>query len=275
MTVAVGELLAVGSRSRVFRCGSGAVVKVPHDATPDVWIDQEAALATTARAAGAPVPRLLGIEWVGGRTASVWEQVSGPTLWQYGAAHPAGGPREQRLTDAGRLLAEVHLGLLALTPPVELPRQGDRLASKVRRAATRIDPRLRAVLSQVPESAGPQSFCHGDLHPGNVILSPTGPVVLDWFDACRGDRVAEIARTWLTTSPEGSTRPAHLPGATARVLDVMSRAYAAAVGVDPDCTDGAFDRWLRVQAVARLSEDVDAAPLLAVWRHRGAGRDGG
>jgi Ser/Thr protein kinase RdoA (MazF antagonist) len=29
-------------------------------------------------------------------------------------------------------------------------------------------------------------ICHGDVHPGNVIQSPDGPVLLDWDLLCRG-----------------------------------------------------------------------------------------
>jgi aminoglycoside phosphotransferase (APT) family kinase protein len=43
----------------------------------------------------------------------------------------------------------------------------------------------------------PDSLLHLDLHPDNVILSPTGAVVIDWSSAKRGDVAAAVALTWV------------------------------------------------------------------------------
>src|SRR6266403_2082584 len=38
---------------------------------------------------------------------------------------------------------------------------------------------------------------HRDLHPINVLLSPKGPVVIDWTNAARGPGASDVALTWL------------------------------------------------------------------------------
>jgi aminoglycoside phosphotransferase (APT) family kinase protein len=51
------------------------------------------------------------------------------------------------------------------------------------------------------------SLLHFDLHPGNVLLGPDGPVVIDWEGAVRGPAEADVAQTWIliaTSHPEGS-----------------------------------------------------------------------
>ena len=49
---------------------------------------------------------------------------------------------------------------------------------------------------------------HLDLHPGNVLLTSRGPVVIDWANAARGPAGADVAATWLLLAaaqpPEGS-----------------------------------------------------------------------
>ncbi|MCC7366934.1 MAG: phosphotransferase [Chloroflexi bacterium] len=47
----------------------------------------------------------------------------------------------------------------------------------------------------VPDSGG--VLLHLDLHPDNVILSPRGPVVIDWEAARRGEVDAAVALTWV------------------------------------------------------------------------------
>jgi aminoglycoside phosphotransferase (APT) family kinase protein len=109
-------------------------------------------------------------------------------------------------------------------------------------------------------------LCHGDLHPGNVIMASDGPVIIDWFDASRGDQVADIARTSLLMSARSHGRegPSHLPGASRDALDQARRSYLNAVS---DLASGPDDvrRWEAVVAVARLAEGIAPAELLAIW----------
>lgn len=48
-----------------------------------------------------------------------------------------------------------------------------------------------------PFLAGGDRLVHLDLHPLNVILSPKGPVLIDWSNAARGAGPADVALTWL------------------------------------------------------------------------------
>jgi aminoglycoside phosphotransferase (APT) family kinase protein len=39
--------------------------------------------------------------------------------------------------------------------------------------------------------------CHGDFHPDNIILSPNGPVVIDWTNASSGHPATDVGWTSL------------------------------------------------------------------------------
>jgi thiamine kinase-like enzyme len=110
-------------------------------------------------------------------------------------------------------------------------------------------------------------MCHGDLHPGNVIMAGDGPVIIDWFDASRGDPVADIARTSLLMSTRGHcpAGPGHLPGAQPAILDHARDSYLDAITqlVEPDPVD--VGRWEAVVAVARVAEGIAVDALLAIW----------
>jgi aminoglycoside phosphotransferase (APT) family kinase protein len=255
-----GELVARGTRSSIRVYGRGAVVKIPHRSTPDGWIEWEAQYADDARAAGAPAPRLLGIERLSGRPASVWEHVRGSSMWQRVVDEPG----ESR--DLGRMLADVQCALLELVPPVTLPRQRDRLVAKIRISARTVDASLIRALDLVPAGTGPSRLCHGDLHPSNVILSAGGPVIVDWFDASRGDPVADIARTSMTLLSDGATPPRHLPGSDTQTLAALTEAYLAQLHTRHGFSDAELAAWQAIQAVARIAEGVPRNPLLRVWR---------
>src|SRR4051812_12212069 len=188
MSIPLGDVVARGSRSTVRLYGRGAVVKVPDPSTPESWIRYEARYAEAARVAGAPVPRLLGMEQIDGRTASVWEHVDGRSMWEHVVDRP------ERSAELGGMLAEVQLSLFELVPPVTLPRQCDRLTSKIRWAASTVDESLARALESLPSQTRAPRLCHGDLHPSNVLLAADGPMIVDWFDASCGDPIGDAAR---------------------------------------------------------------------------------
>jgi len=260
VSVGLGEQLATGSRSAVFAWGRDAVAKVPFAATPEAWIHFEALYTAAVHDAGAPAPRFHGIEMIDGRAASIYERVHGPSMWNHMLEHPAD------VSAHTRLLAELQTHLFTLVPPVALPTLRDRLRCKIREAASRAHPSLIAALELLPSSS-PSRLCHGDLHPGNIIMARCGPVIIDWFDAARGDRVADIARTSLlmSTRAHGRKGPGHLPGAQRNFLDLARASYLDAITdlVAPD--PGDVRRWETVVAAARVAEGIDVDALLAVW----------
>jgi aminoglycoside phosphotransferase (APT) family kinase protein len=70
---------------------------------------------------------------------------------------------------SGRLLADLHERLHRIPAPLgirEAPLPGDRLV-------------------------------HRDLHPLNIMMTPDGPVVIDWANASAGDPAFDVADTWV------------------------------------------------------------------------------
>ena len=255
----LGALVARGTRSSIHAYGRGAVAKVPHRSTPDGWIESEAEYAEAARGVGAPAPRLLGVEQVAGRAVSVWERVAGTSMWQCIIDRPG------LSTELGMQLADIQLALFGLVPPVGLPSQRDRLVSKIRRSAATLDASLARALDLIAAGTGTPRLCHGDLHPSNVILGRDGPVVVDWFDASRGDPVADVARTSLLLGDGATAPPRHLPGSSGRMLATLTDAYLRRVSASLDIEDGQLARWQAIEAVARIAEGVPPDALLEIW----------
>lgn len=256
----IGPLIARGTRSAVYAYGRDAVVKIPDAATPPLWIEREAEYCVAVRAAGAPTPRLLDVEIHDGRPSSVWERVRGPSMWQSARDRP------ELCADYGEMLGKLHLGLFELVPPIGLPRHRDRLTSKLRTAASSVDATLVEITAGVPQGAGPPRVCHGDLHPGNVILSAQGPVVVDWFDASTGEPLADVARSHvLMRLGRDGYAPDHLPGATPAALGDLAEAHLRTVREGMGFSQPEFERWCAVEALARVAEGVPAAGLIELW----------
>jgi aminoglycoside phosphotransferase (APT) family kinase protein len=120
--------------------------------------EREALVMRHAARHGYPVPGVHDVT----PNALVLERIDGPTM------------AEQMMEDASTLpinasvLVRLHNRLHAIPAP----------------------PTLRAI-------GDGDRLLHLDLHPANVILAATGPVVIDWTNACRGDPALDVAFTWV------------------------------------------------------------------------------
>ena len=65
--------------------------------------------------------------------------------------------------------------------------------------------RLHRALHEIdaPAELGEGRLLHMDLHPENVMLSPSGPVVIDWTNARAGDPALDVAMTWVIGATSG------------------------------------------------------------------------
>jgi aminoglycoside phosphotransferase (APT) family kinase protein len=111
---------------------------------------------------------------------------------------------------------------------------------------------LRGLIDALPDG---DRLCHGDFHPANVLLTASGPVVIDWVDATRGHPLADVARTLVILRlGRPQIRVPRLVIAAVRyaLVGVYQRRYASRSPVDW----AEVRRWLAVVAAARLCEGV-------------------
>ncbi len=110
--------------------------------------------------------------------------------------------------DTGRSGWPTHADVMR-SSSTDLPTLGDVLAANI--DATDLDASRNAATKDrmltLPDAS---DVLHGDFHPGNVIISSDGAVVIDWIDATQGAPAADTARTLWLLSP--ATRPVDVPG---------------------------------------------------------------
>ena len=80
--------------------------------------------------------------------------------------------------------------------------------------------RLRAV---PPRRGARQGIVHLDLHPGNVLLGPAGPVVIDWRNAAAGPPELDLAVTALILALVASDPEHPMRGQAAELLSAFAR----------------------------------------------------
>jgi aminoglycoside phosphotransferase (APT) family kinase protein len=118
----------------------------------------EAEIMRYVRSHGYPCPDV----YDAGDGYLVMDRLEGPTMME------AAGKPPFPLRRMGRLLAELHERLHQIEAPPGIraaPLPGDRVV-------------------------------HRDLHPLNVMMTPDGPMVIDWSNASAGDPAFDVADTW-------------------------------------------------------------------------------
>jgi aminoglycoside phosphotransferase (APT) family kinase protein len=202
-----------------------------------------------------------------GRAADVYDVGGGRVLRRYRTARDSSGEAQvhAHLHRHGYPVPEVHEvdGPDMVMDRIDGVEQLDELKRRPWRvrAHGRLLADLHRRLDEVPPlDGGP--VVHGDLHPGNVLLTAQGPVVIDWSNARPGERSADVATTWMllaTGIPDGGRLEL---AAAALLRRLLLRSFLAGVDVD------AARAWLPEICERRLADPnllpEEAGPVRAL-----------
>jgi hypothetical protein len=205
LSLALGRKLAAGRDADVFDLGDGRVLRRNRKGES---AQREAEIIRHARAHGYPAPAV----YEDAGPDLVMERLDGPTMLE------DLGKRPWLLWRHARLLAALHRRL-AMIPPLEWLKPFPPPPAPEATVGSSPEPVAGVAPDDVPSrpttgatssgqpgpfaapaprpSAEPDCLLHLDLHPANVILTPHGPVVIDWSSAKRGTVAAAVALTWV------------------------------------------------------------------------------
>lgn len=247
----IGRHVATGTVADILGWGDRHVLKLYRHSPATAA--REAALARAVHALGVPTPGVADVVTIDGRAGIIFERTDGPTMLERLAGEA------DRAGELARQLAALHADLHA-RDAAGLPGQRERLRRKIVEAPDLAAGARAAVLDALDALPDGTALCHGDFHPGNVIMTPSGPVIVDWPNATRGHPVADVARTLLLIE-HAAVGPA--PTDHGGVIAAMRAAFAAAylehyAGLRP-LTGDDLQAWMIPVAAARLAERRSAA----------------
>jgi aminoglycoside phosphotransferase (APT) family kinase protein len=206
----------------VFDGGPDRVIKVFRPGWDDREGEHEARAARLAHAAIVGAPAVLATGSVDGRFAIAYERRAGMPMVEHLVDHPWDGPML-----AGQF-AERHVAMHEADGS-SLPDLRDTLFGAVERAGELATDRVVAAARRRIEGLGGGSaICHGDYHPGNVMLTADGPAVIDWVTAAAGQPEADVARTLFLL--RDAALDTDLPWTDRARLTLLRHAFAVAYG---------------------------------------------
>jgi aminoglycoside phosphotransferase (APT) family kinase protein len=250
-----GLLVARGNTSEVYEWGHGAVVKVLRAGIPREWAERESTTSELVHAAGLPAPAVLDVVTVNSRVGIVFERVEGISMWDQMLADPAGA------STLIRLLVKLQAEVNASCAPSGLPKVCDRLRQNIDAAAMLTDVEKTAARGSLECLPDGNSLCHFDVHPNNVLLGRTGPVIIDWFDAAVGDPAADVVRSSVLLRHDAVA--GHLGGASSSIVAELHDEYVASVVAARDLGEEVLLGWEPCVLAGRLAEPLPVDALLA------------
>jgi len=247
MTRDLGEPIAVGGTAEVYTWEPGWVLKLYFDTFEPGIADFECRIATAICATGLPVPAVGEIVNIARREGLLYQKCDGASMGLDLTNHPL------HFFCHARKLAELHAEMHAKPMQADIPPLRRRLEHKIRDAKPLPEDLRTAALKALESIPDGDRLCHGDFHPGNILLSQLDTVIIDWIDASIGSPLADVARTSILALGMAATQPTMIANFGIRIMhDVYLRRYF-------QLRPGGYDeyhRWLPIVAAARLNEGI-------------------
>jgi uncharacterized protein (TIGR02172 family) len=246
----LGERLAEGRMAEVFEYGEGRVLKLFRAEAIQWDIDHEVHNTRTVRATGFDAPHVYDVLEVATRPGIVFERIDGASMLALLMQEPA------RIEEFACVLAEIHARLHSHQGG-GLQSQRQKIVHRINRASVLTQADRHELVRQVAALPDDTAVCHGDFHPDNVLISTSGPRVIDWLDATSGSAVADVARSVLILDCEMHDPRQFIDGmsnrdALGRFRDTYLARYVEVSPIDLD----ALRAWLPPLAAVRLGEGI-------------------
>ena len=258
-----GELIARGRTADVYAWGERQALKLFYDWVPAEWVRHEEKIGRFIAAVPLPTPKLIDAVSLDGRLGILYERIEGVSMLSLVSSQP------WRISALARQFAGLHAevhgqrgdGLSPLRPSLE---------GSIERVDVLAEEEKQAIIQALNRLPDGTALCHFDFHPGQVMMTPRGPAIIDWMTAMQGDPLADVARTavlltfgevphagWLVRTLTNTVKGAFLRSYLRRYLELH-----------PGVTRAQVEAWMLPVAAARLQEDIpgEREPILKYIR---------
>ena len=180
--------------------------------------------------------------------AQVMQKVDGSTMLEQMQRNPL------KLTQEIKKLAGMHAKLLEIQSDCGL-HSIDTIFNYFTSKPSCLDNKLINFASKIlKELPAKNNICHGDFHPGNILVQDHAYYIIDWSGAYRSDFISDIAHTYLLMAhvPEVPGQ-SHLQHAVISFLGSnMAKIYLKEIHKLKEFSLSDFSKWTVVMSLLRV-----------------------
>lgn len=191
------EILARGGEADLYILDENRILRVLRKEDPHA-LEREKAVMPLLDEACVSVPRIYEYTEVEGNQAEVMERIKGETMLEFMLSHPFSLKRKVRK------FAKIHQQILFLHGGKPLPSIQEKLAAFEEQPG-KVEGEIFDFVMQIARGLpSGDSICHGDFHPGNILMNERAPYVIDWSGVHTGSALSDIAHTYvlMTHAPQ-------------------------------------------------------------------------
>jgi aminoglycoside phosphotransferase (APT) family kinase protein len=202
------RLVASGWDNVIFRLGDDMAVRLPRrELSAGLITNEQRWLPTIAPNLPLPVPTPLRVGGPSDRYPWSWSVLAWLKGISAATLEPDEIDHERVAQQLGEFLAALHVPAPADAPinpyrGIALTKRTDHLLAGLAILGDAVDAasvlRVFERARQVRPWTGPPVWLHGDMHPGNVLMSDRQlSAVIDFGDICCGDPASDVAIAWM------------------------------------------------------------------------------
>ena len=240
----IGELVGIGNTARVYRWGDTEVIKIFYD---QHWAMNEAKNAEIINNLELRSPLYSGLIEYEGKMGIVYERIDGPTmLWHI-------EPTQESISYNAKLMANLQYEIHNVENKL-IPNLKSEITNRVNHSLEISNDDKHIIIDVLKSLPDGNTICHYDFHPDNIIISPKGPIIIDWMNLLVGNPEADVTRTSMMI--QSHSLPPNVPNwlIHREYREFFNREYLSEYVKLADITDGFLERWMVPTLAARIDE---------------------
>lgn len=181
-----GKIVGIGNTACVYEWEEGKVLKLFSQEYPDDAIEKEFHNAMVIADLDFAKPKVYEMISYEDKKGIIYDRVEGESLLDWVI-------RTGDVQKCALYMSTLHKAIVN-NKVSNVPNYKDFLKSSITKASLTID-KQNEMLQMINSLADGDALCHGDFHPGNILLSGERAFIIDFMNVCCGNFLYDVART--------------------------------------------------------------------------------